>query len=78
MEKTFKKQNGEPIVLDVSEEACMKFGFKPGQQVKHFDAVGVVRGVAPAAEGCSDKLWIEKAKGLVFVPESQLSETKAL
>jgi hypothetical protein len=76
--ETFIKQNGDKILLDVSKEACLKFGFRPGQAVKHLGAKGIVLGVAPAIEGGSPKLWIRKDRGLVFISEDQFSRTTAL
>ena len=53
-----KAQGGGKVYLNISEDTCMRFGFKYGQRIidPHYDK-GVVMGVAPAEPGASDVLW---------------------
>jgi len=72
------------LIVDVSDEACQKFGFNPGQRViqKHSGITGTVVGVAPAPsvpgppciEPGSNLLWIsfdEDEGKISFVPNPQ-------
>lgn len=49
---------GEMIKMDISDRACMRFGFKHGQRIiDPRGDKGVVMGVAPVDEGKPDVLW---------------------
>lgn len=51
-------RGGVKVYLNISDEACMRFGFKYGQRIiDPRDDKGVVMGVAPAEPGAPDVLW---------------------
>ena len=85
--KTVTAVNGKTLEVDISEEACARFGFKPGQRIHEplYGMDGTVVGTAPMplSSPCQNQgdemLWLEmdNMEGRVcFFPNPEINLTK--
>lgn len=56
MKKIFRTISGNNIELDISREACEKFGFLPGEKAEHSE-VGICTAVGVAPAQGNEALW---------------------
>ena len=84
--KQFTAANGTSIEVDVSEEACARFGFKPGQRIRErfYGMNGIVVGTSsmPVSSPCKDKgdeilfVQMDEIKGICFFPDPEVNFVK--
>jgi len=68
--KMVESVEGKHFEVDISDEACGKFGFKYGQRITIYEKGGIVVGVAPIDNSERKVLWIalDRDNGKVCFP----------